>query len=268
MPDFVASVAALSEHALRAAVAGLTERDRAKLIQALAAADEPAEPAALAPAAPPALVVARLPEPVTSGGVDNDAAALGAAGTAGKIVWHVRHGESEANLARQLAKEADKAGGKSRTDPSSSYWQHWHDPSLLDAPLSPAGVQQAEASARKVAAWATTPTLVLVSPLTRALQTASIVFAKQLAQGSAQLLVRPELREFFPTQCDGQCQENRGRPLAELLACPKLQVILPTASCLGCRTKGGVLPSWPWRRRFFLALGSSLRLVGIASARL
>ena len=203
-------------------------------------------------ALPSPLVVVQLPDQVTDarfrteeGKVDesafcNDAAALAADGTASKIVWHVRHGQSMANLAKEAAKQADAASGKPKycREPGSAYRHYCDDVSLLDAPLSPAGVRQAEASARKVAAWAVTPTLVVASPMTRALQTAAIVFRRQLEEGSAQLIIRPELREFYP-----HCQENRGRPFSELLACPRLQAA-PLQAALRAAAQEGWAADW------------------------
>ena len=108
--------------------------------------------------------------------------------------------------------------GTPRSDPTCAFARYMADERHLDAPLSAEGVRQAERAADKVAAWALKPTLVVCSPLTRALQTAALVFAKELAEGTARLVIRPELREFF-----AHMPEAKGRPLAELLACPRLQ---------------------------------------------
>ena len=108
--------------------------------------------------------------------------------------------------------------GTPRSDPNCAFARYMADERHLDAPLSAEGVRQAERAAGKVASWALRPTLVVCSPLTRALQTAALVFVKELAEGTARLVIRPELREFF-----AHMPEAKGRPLAELLACPRLQ---------------------------------------------
>jgi broad specificity phosphatase PhoE len=58
------------------------------------------------------------------------------------------------------------------------------DPQHVDAPLSAEGEAQATRAAAAVAGWRHKPTLVVSSPLTRALQTASIVFEKELEAGA------------------------------------------------------------------------------------
>ena len=55
------------------------------------------------------------------------------------------------------------------------------------------------------------PQLVVVSPMTRAIQTAALVFEHALLEQGVPLVVRPEIREYFPDSC-----ENLGRPLADV----------------------------------------------------
>jgi broad specificity phosphatase PhoE len=169
-------------------------------------------------ASKPSMVVASLPV-----GMDfcNDGDALVSEwrGTSAKVIWHVRHGESEGNVAKHKAQAMDKAAGTATRDRFEAYLA---DPRYVDAPLSPDGVAQARRAAEAVALWKHTPTLIVASPMTRALQTASIIFEAQLEAGTAKLVIRPELREFF-----SRMQESRGRPISELQACPRLQKYAP-----------------------------------------
>ena len=109
-------------------------------------------------------------------------------------MWHFRHGESIANVAERRAIQIDKARGDGR---NTERKQQETDSSFADAPLTATGIQQAEARCDDISGWHTRPTLIVVSPLTRALQTAAHVFADDIANG-VPVVVRPELREFFP----------------------------------------------------------------------
>lgn len=160
------------------------------------------------------LVVRRLP-PETLTELCNSGDSLHEALQAGeKLVWWVRHGQSEANVALQVAMEAKEAGGElDLTD-------YRTGARFVDTPVSAHGLEQLEGLATKVATWKVKPSLIVVSPLTRALQTAAVGFNKELADGTARLIVRPELREYFPDATE-QC----GRQLSELRACPKLRAL-------------------------------------------
>eukprot|EP01043_Picozoa_sp_COSAG02_P059131 COSAG02_NODE_7480_length_2993_cov_40.034900_1_plen_406_part_00 len=169
-------------------------------------------------ASKPSMVVVSLPVAMDYCN-DGDALVSEWRGTSAKVIWHVRHGESEGNVAKHKAQALDKATGTDRRDHFEAYLA---DPRHVDAPLSPEGVAQAKRAAEAVALWKHTPTLIVASPMTRALQTASIIFEAQLEAGTAKLVIRPELREFF-----SRMQESRGRPIPELQACPRLQKYAP-----------------------------------------
>jgi broad specificity phosphatase PhoE len=173
-------------------------------------------------AAAPSMVVTSLPADLDYCN-DGDALVAASRGTSAKVVWHVRHGESEGNVAKHKAQALDKAAGGGKE----FFEEYLKDPQHVDAPLSPEGVAQAKRAAEAVALWKNTPTLIVASPMTRALQTASIVFQAQLEAGTAQLVIRPELREFF-----SRMQESRGRPIAELQACPRLRDFAPLQAAL------------------------------------
>lgn len=172
--------------------------------------------------AKPSMVVASLPADLD---YCNDGDALVAAyqGTSAKILWHVRHGESEGNVAKHKAQALDEAAGGGKRN----FEAYLADPRYADAPLSAEGVAQAKRAAAAVATWKHTPTLIVVSPMTRALQTASIVFEAQLKARTAALVIRPEMREFF-----SRMQESRGRPIPELQACPLLRDFAPLQAAL------------------------------------
>ena len=116
-----------------------------------------------------------------------------------KLVWHVRHGQSEGNVAREQGRD------------------YQADASFVDTPLSAHGTAEARGASALVAKWGERPTLVVCSAMTRAVQTAALMFGELLASGEAALVVRPELREFWPDNI-----ENCGRPLDELRDCPAL----------------------------------------------
>lgn len=123
----------------------------------------------------------------------------------GKVVWFMRHGQSIGNVAKKAAESKDvrdKSGRK-------NYKMYADSMEYLDAPLSEEGVKQARAAQQTVATWKVKPQLIVCSPLTRAIQTAAIVYEQILDQ--VQLVVRPEMREFDPTM-----KENQGSTLPEL----------------------------------------------------
>ena len=117
-----------------------------------------------------------------------------------KLVWHVRHGQSSGNVAR---------------DRGLDYMQ---DRNYIDTPLSEKGLRQAQGAAKLVKGWGEKPTLIISSAMTRSIQTAAIMFGELLESGAAELVIRPEVREFWPDNI-----ENCGRTLPELLRCPVLQ---------------------------------------------
>lgn len=133
----------------------------------------------------------------------------------GKLVWYFRHGQSAGNVARIAANEADRlAGGSERTVAYENSLEH------VDTPLSQVGQGQARAAQEQIAGWSIKPKLIVASAMTRAIETAAILFERELREGTAKLVVRTELREFFPEN-----NENQGRPLAELCKCQHLQAL-------------------------------------------
>jgi len=133
----------------------------------------------------------------------------------GKIVWYFRHGQSAGNVAKIAATEADRlAGGREHTAAYEASLEH------IDTPLSQRGLEQAKAAKQQIATWKVKPTLIICSSMTRAIQTAAILFEQELREGTARLVIRPEVREFYPEN-----NENRGRPVAELSKCRHLQAL-------------------------------------------
>jgi len=139
-------------------------------------------------------------------GFCNDADGFWPLPEGGKLVWYVRHAESEANVAREAAKETDELNGD-----FVQFNAFRKNETYRDSPLTNKGIRQAKESKEKVATWKIKPSLIVVSPMTRALQTAAIVFEKELLDPKVQLVIRPEIREFFPLLI-----EDSGRPLPEL----------------------------------------------------
>lgn len=130
-----------------------------------------------------------------------------------KVVWHVRHGQSTGNAARMTAMSADEGTGKHE------HVERYHaSHEYADTPLTELGKDQARKTAVIVASWAVKPTLVVCSALTRAIQTAALIFCKELLSGVARLVIRPEMREFWPDNI-----ENSGRTRKHLRACTLLQ---------------------------------------------
>lgn len=192
----------------------------------------------------PQLGIKDLPPKVNNSG---DELAVNRSNNA-KLMWLFRHGQSTGNVAKSAAQAEDKARGDGKTTCEDVYVQ---DTANLDAPLTALGVEQAEETASKVALWVVQPTLVVVSPLTRSIQSAAIIFRGPLLEGRVRLVVRPELREYFP-----RLQEDRGRKIAELLACEKLQA-LPAWPCVKVALQEAAASSWSehWDKEW--AFGSS-----------
>ena len=116
--------------------------------------------------------------------------AHGADGSGGKEIWFVRHAEGWHNKhSRELPNW--KAEGLSLTD---AYW---------DARLTPLGEEQCATLAERIAERdaADMPVLIAVSPLTRTLQTATLVFGN----GSAPFVATELARERIAAHtCDGR----------------------------------------------------------------
>eukprot|EP00928_Gymnodinium_smaydae_P054050 TRINITY_DN37893_c0_g1_i1.p1 TRINITY_DN37893_c0_g1~~TRINITY_DN37893_c0_g1_i1.p1 ORF type:complete len:308 (-),score=36.00 TRINITY_DN37893_c0_g1_i1:74-958(-) len=132
-----------------------------------------------------------------------------------KLVWLVRHGQSTGNAAKEKARAADEGTGQRLHED-----KYRNEVAYIDAPLTELGLQQAEEGRQLVAQWKLKPTLVVSSPLTRAIQTAAIMFQDVLRDGTASLLIRPEIREFWADN-----NENMGRPVEELRTCPILRAL-------------------------------------------
>jgi broad specificity phosphatase PhoE len=93
-----------------------------------------------------------------------------------KLVWHVRHGQSTGNVAREKG------------------LKYQQDSSYADAPLTKLGKKQAREAACAVSKWREQPTLIVSSAMTRSIQTAAMIFGDALQRGDAQLVIRPEIR--------------------------------------------------------------------------
>jgi len=128
----------------------------------------------------------------------------------------VRHGQSTGNEAKEIARAADKGTGEKIHE-----LQYQAETAYIDAPLTDLGLSQAEEAREYIASWREKPELIVCSPLTRAIQTAAVMFKDVLGDGCARMVIRPELREFWANN-----NENMGRTLAELNACPHLQASL------------------------------------------
>jgi len=106
-----------------------------------------------------------------------------------KIIYWVRHGQATSNAA---------AGGQ-KTHPAYESWDYF------DARLSPLGKEQAEALSAQTQKL--TPQIILVSPLSRALQTATIGFSHQ----KVPFICKEELRERM-----GQHPCDKRRKISEV----------------------------------------------------
>lgn len=102
-----------------------------------------------------------------------------------KVVWFVRHGQSEANI---------HTPGRSQLDPS-----------LTDSPLSGKGVLQAQALQSIVRKW--NPQIIISSPLTRAMQTCCLAFEREIQP----IVAWPLVTEFYP-----EYPETKGRLVEDL----------------------------------------------------
>jgi len=119
-------------------------------------------------------------------------------------LYLIRHGKSEYNQAKSALHEEEMGPGGN----TSLCTLCDRDTTLVDAPLCSIGQQQA----KKLKAPGVD--VVFVSPLTRALQTAEILFPSMVSQ----FVVVPEAREYLSAICDiGQ--------VAEVLRCRFPQVV-------------------------------------------
>ncbi|KAK3281662.1 hypothetical protein CYMTET_10558 [Cymbomonas tetramitiformis] len=134
-----------------------------------------------------------------------------------KVLWLIRHGQSTGNVAKEEAWTGDAAEGAHCHTRYTAYRQSLDH---IDSPLTQKGCEQAGETQRLISAWEKKPELVVCSALTRAIQTAAIMFAHELESGTARLVIRPELRECFADN-----NENSGRPLAELRQCSQLRAL-------------------------------------------
>lgn len=143
-----------------------------------------------------------------------------------RIIWHVRHGQSTGNIAKVKAWKLDRELNNGTTPHFDAYI---NSNDYIDAPLTENGIKEAKAASTKFYEMHNDikPTVVVCSPLTRAIQTACIIFEKSLLDKTAKLIIRPEIREFW---CDNL--ENRGRPLAKLRNCKLLQQLNVWSFCL------------------------------------
>lgn len=131
-----------------------------------------------------------------------------------KLVWFFRHGESVGNVLRRKAVAADASRGDGLCTEEDSYRT---DEEIADGGLTSLGEAQASERAQSLRTWRVRPEVIMSSPLTRALQTTLLIFEDDLEAG-VPLIIRPELREFFPTLI-----EDRGRTVAELRADRRLR---------------------------------------------
>jgi len=122
-----------------------------------------------------------------------------------RTLYFIRHGEAKHNILEKAAiqKAREDAVGEGYAEDSEEAKQRMelarqeilNNETLLDAPLSPAGMKEAEGARNDIECIikgkeVPPPTEVLVSPLQRALQTANIVFP-----GHKNIKVREEVRE-------------------------------------------------------------------------
>jgi broad specificity phosphatase PhoE len=150
------------------------------------------------------LAVFSLPEGMRTEGVERETASpdlcnsgdqlaeLMLQDTQSKLVWHFRHGQSTGNAAREKAMSADEGTGN--TKHADAYRA---DALYADTPLTKKGREQARGASKLVVSWKIKPTLIVCSALTRAIETGAIIFEKELQAGTARLIIRPEMREFW-----------------------------------------------------------------------
>ncbi|GBF89106.1 hypothetical protein Rsub_01823 [Raphidocelis subcapitata] len=120
--------------------------------------------------------------------------ASSAASGGDKVLHLLRHGTTEMNVHLAKARPAYGEGG-------------FVDPLLWDTRLTEAGAKGARAAARATARLSPPPELLVVSPLTRAIQTALLAFGER---PPCPVLVEPLFRERLYLSSDV------GRPPAEL----------------------------------------------------
>jgi broad specificity phosphatase PhoE len=101
-----------------------------------------------------------------------------------KIIYLVRHAQALHNVEEQLAREQTRARGGSVEDQEEARKSVLKDPTLKDAPLSKSGEQQVDQVAGSFAEFLSgtrypSPNKVFVSPLQRALQTATRLFGER-----------------------------------------------------------------------------------------
>eukprot|EP00933_Yihiella_yeosuensis_P022410 TRINITY_DN17656_c3_g1_i1.p1 TRINITY_DN17656_c3_g1~~TRINITY_DN17656_c3_g1_i1.p1 ORF type:complete len:376 (-),score=53.46 TRINITY_DN17656_c3_g1_i1:81-1172(-) len=176
---------------------------------------ESSTPSGEKPRAAPRRAVLHLPPELDGGHMSNSGDALSCISpTGGRLLWFFRHGQSTGNVAKIVAMEADERSGGG----TKHFWAYKTCSDFVDAPLTAHGESQAKAAQREVAGWTKKPSVIVCSPLTRAIQTAAIIFERDLLEGHVKLVIRPELREMFPDN-----NENQGRPISELRKCSKLR---------------------------------------------
>lgn len=133
------------------------------------------------------------------------AGVAGVAGVRHRTLYFIRHGEAKHNILEKAAikKAREEAVAEGYAEDSEEAKRRMelarqeilNNELLLDAPLSPAGMEEAEGARRDIERIIRekelpTPTEVLVSPLQRALQTANLVFPYH-----KNVKVREEVRE-------------------------------------------------------------------------
>ncbi|CAE8639314.1 unnamed protein product, partial [Polarella glacialis] len=92
-----------------------------------------------------------------------------------KLLWYFRHGQSTGNIAKEASLAADqRAGGTAHFDSYTACEDY------VDAALTPEGHLQAELGKLRLSEWRFKPQLIVCSPLTRAIQTAALVFQDEL----------------------------------------------------------------------------------------
>ena len=138
-----------------------------------------------------------------------------------RTLYFIRHGEAKHNILEKAAiknaKEDAVAEGfaedaeETKQRMELARQEILNNESLLDAPLSPAGMKEAEGARNDIeriikGKQLPPPTKVLVSPLQRALQTANIVFP-----GHKNIKVREEVRERLTGKACDVAKHRRSR---------------------------------------------------------
>lgn len=173
---------------------------------------------------------------------------LDAAGPHEQVLCFLRHGQSTGNAAKVAAmREDEKCGGTAHEEAYRRSLEY------VDARLTAIGEAQAvEARWQHIWCWRHQPTLIVCSPLTRAIQTAALLFERELMDGRARLVIRPELREFYPDN-----NENQGRTVPELRACRQL-LALPCWEAVQAALSDDAVSEWreAWDSEWACAEGS------------